>query len=78
MPALGSGEAVACRVRVGGVEDRICVLPTPEARPPEGFGDAAHRIQLANGAFDEALLFDLEEAGHDQPREAPVPPEEDP
>ncbi|MBN2584689.1 MAG: heparinase II/III family protein [Planctomycetes bacterium] len=61
------GNAVAFRVTADGVTDRICVLTTPDARPPEGFGTARHRLQLTHGAFKQSLLFDLEEPGHDTP-----------
>ena len=66
-PVFDAEGAVAARVTVDGVEDRICVLADTGARPPEGFGRQRHRIQLTNGAFSKSLLFDLEEPGHDVP-----------
>ena len=66
-PVFDAEGAVAARVTVDGVEDRICVLADKDARPPEGFGHQRHRIQLTNGAFEKSLLFDLEEPGHDVP-----------
>ncbi|HOI54243.1 MAG TPA: heparinase II/III family protein [Phycisphaerae bacterium] len=61
------GPAIAFRVTADGVTDRVCVLTTPEARPPNGFGKARHRLQLSRGDLTQSLLFDLEEPGHDAP-----------
>jgi len=59
--------AAAFTVEAAGVTDRVCILTTPDARPPKGFGDQKHRFQFTNGAFDKSLLFNLEEPGHDVP-----------
>lgn len=58
-----TGPAVAFRVTVDGVEDRICFLADDEARPPYGYGSAKHRLQLKSGEAKKALLFDYSESG---------------
>ena len=61
------GPAVAFRVTVDGIEDRICILTRPDARPPFGYGSATHRLQLKSGQAAKTLLFDYSEPGHDSP-----------
>jgi len=73
-PVFGAQGAVAVRVTVDGIEDRVCILAEKDARPPEGFGRQKHHIQLTNGAFSKSLLFDLEEPGHDVPEPASPTP----
>ncbi len=72
------GPAITFRVTADGVTDRVCVLTTPEARPPDGFGTARHRLQLSRGDLTQSLLFDLEEPGHDAPSAADSTPDANP
>jgi len=66
-PVADAEGAIAFRVTVDGIVDRVCVLMRDGAKPPKGFGTAGHKLQLTNGAFKQSLLFDLEEPGHDKP-----------
>lgn len=67
-PVYDQPGAAAFTVDLGGITDRVCILTTPEAQPPEGFGHQKHRFQFTNGAFKKSLLFNLEEPGHDVPQ----------
>jgi hypothetical protein len=71
-PVFGAPGAAAFTVKLGDVEDKVCILTRPGARPPEGFGRQKHRFQFTNGAFEKSLLLDLQEPGHDAPQDEDV------
>ncbi len=61
------GPAVAFRLRVDGLEDRVCILTQHGAKPPEGYGSDDHRLQLKNAQAAKTLLFDFSQSGHQAP-----------